>query len=155
MYFILTAQLIVFWLPETQVCVEEEFSLPCPYHFSHAISLTNTPKMSSRRFSPEEAPSHILNLDSDAEEEISETEDNVIDDPDFQFSDNEEDSEDEPAIGSPSDESQRRRKSSSTEGTWAWAVKIPFTHLQHHTHPWFFSDARPGSIPVYTCIFHA
>lgn len=57
--------------------------------------LTNTPKMSSRRFTAEEASSYILNWDSDAEEEISETEDNVIDDPDCQFSDNEEDSEDE------------------------------------------------------------
>lgn len=75
--------------------------------------------MSSRRFTAEEASSHILNWDSDAEEEISETEDNVIDDPDCQFSDDEEDSEDEPAVVSPSDESQGMQQSSSTEGTWA------------------------------------
>ncbi|KAG7517412.1 hypothetical protein JOB18_007065 [Solea senegalensis] len=60
--------------------------------------------MSSRRFTAEEALSKILNWDSDAEEEISETEDNVIDDSDCQFSENEEDSEDEPAVVSPSDE---------------------------------------------------
>lgn len=101
------------------MCVEEGLSLPCPCHFSHAISLTNTPKMSSRRFTAEEASSYILNWDSDAEEEISETEDNVIDDPDCQFSDDEEDSEDEPAVVSPSDESQGMQQSSSTEGTWA------------------------------------
>ena len=84
--------------------VEEEFSLPCPCHCSHVISLTNTPKMSSRRFTAEEALSQILNWDSDAEEEISETEDisetkdNVIDYPDDQFSYDEEDSEDMSAV---------------------------------------------------------
>lgn len=120
MYFILTAR-------DPGVCRGGTFSplslslfsLPCPCHFSHAISLTNTPKMSSRRFTAEEASSHILNWDSDAEEEISETEDNVIDDPDCQFSDDEEDSEDEPAVVSSSDESQGMQQSSSTEGTWA------------------------------------
>lgn len=71
------------------MCVGEELSLPCPCHSSHVISLTNTPKMSSRRFTAEEALSLIFNWDSDAEEEISETEDlsetedNVIDDPDL------------------------------------------------------------------------
>lgn len=105
------------------MCVEEGLSPPCSCHFSHAISLTNTPKMSSRRFTAEETVSQILNSDSDAEEEISEiedlseTEDNVINDPDCQFSDNEEDSEDEPAIVSPSVESQGMQQSSSTEGT--------------------------------------
>ncbi|XP_029699299.1 uncharacterized protein [Takifugu rubripes] len=81
--------------------------------------------MSSRTFTAEEALSQILNSDTDAEEEvsetedISETEDNVTDDPDFQFSDDEEDSEDEPAVVSPLDESQGMQQSSSTEETWA------------------------------------
>lgn len=51
-----------------------------------------------------------LNWDSEAEKEISETEDlsetedNVIDDPDCQYSNGEEDSEDESAAVSPLDE---------------------------------------------------
>lgn len=60
----------------------------------------------------EEALSQILNWDSDVEEEISETEDlsetedNVIADPDCQFSYDEEDSEDESAVVPPTDENR-------------------------------------------------
>nr|XP_046255654.1 piggyBac transposable element-derived protein 4-like [Scatophagus argus] len=81
--------------------------------------------MSSRRFTAEQAASQILNWDSDADEEISETEDlsetedNVIDDPDCQYSNDEEDSEGESAAVSPLDENQGMQQSSSTEGTWA------------------------------------
>ncbi|XP_063741958.1 piggyBac transposable element-derived protein 4-like [Eleginops maclovinus] len=81
--------------------------------------------MSSRRTAAEEALSQILNWDSDVEEDISEpedlseTEDNVIADPDCQFSYDEEDSEDESAVVPPTDENQRMQQSSSTEGTWA------------------------------------
>lgn len=75
--------------------------------------------MSSRRFTVEEALSQILNWESDAEEEISETEDNVIDDPDCRFSHDEDESEDESAVVSSSDENQEMQQSSSTEGTWA------------------------------------
>lgn len=66
-----------------------------------------------------------MNWDSDVEEEISETEDlsetedNVIADPDCQFSYDEEDSEDESAVVPPTDENQGMQQSSSTEGTWA------------------------------------
>ncbi|XP_063743292.1 piggyBac transposable element-derived protein 4-like [Eleginops maclovinus] len=81
--------------------------------------------MSSRRTAAEEALSQILNWDSDVEEDISEpedlseTEDNVIADPDCQFSYDEEDSEDESAVVPPTDENQGMQQSSSTEGTWA------------------------------------
>ncbi|XP_059209533.1 piggyBac transposable element-derived protein 4-like [Centropristis striata] len=80
--------------------------------------------MSSRRFTAEEALSLLMNWDSDVEEEISETEDpsepedNAIDDPDCQFSHDEEDSEDESAGVPSSDENQETQQSSSTEGTW-------------------------------------
>ncbi|XP_037530523.1 piggyBac transposable element-derived protein 4-like [Nematolebias whitei] len=86
--------------------------------------LGETPKMSSRRFTAEEAFSQLMNWDSDVEEEVSETEDpsepedNAIDDPDFQFSHDEEDSEDESAGVPSSDENQEMQQSSSTEGTW-------------------------------------
>ena len=66
--------------------------------------------MSSRRFTVENAIPLFFNWDTDADEEISETEDlsgtkdNVTDDPDCQFSYGEEDSEEESAIVSPSTE---------------------------------------------------
>ncbi|KAL4007576.1 hypothetical protein ACER0C_001428 [Sarotherodon galilaeus] len=84
----------------------------------------NTPKMSSRRLTTEEALSLLFNWDSDEEEDVSETEDlseaedNVIDDPDCQFSDEEEDSEGECAAISTSNENQGMQQSSSTEETW-------------------------------------
>lgn len=101
--------------------MEERLSLPCPSHCFNALSLRNTPKMSSRRFSAEEVLSQLMNWDSDVEEDVSETEDpsepedNAIDDPDYQFSHDEEDSEDESA-GFPS--SDEKQETSSTEGTW-------------------------------------
>ncbi|KAJ0058752.1 hypothetical protein NL108_000456 [Boleophthalmus pectinirostris] len=79
--------------------------------------------MSSRSSTVLETLAQILNWDGDAEEEISEAEDlsekedNVIDDPDCQFSSDEEYSEDESAIVSPSDEDQGMQQSSSTEDT--------------------------------------
>ncbi|XP_025767401.1 piggyBac transposable element-derived protein 4-like [Oreochromis niloticus] len=80
--------------------------------------------MSSRRLTTEEALSLLFNWDSDEEEDVSETEDlseaedNVIDDPDCQFSDEEEDSEEECAAISTSNENQGMQQSSSTEETW-------------------------------------
>ncbi|KAL6480284.1 hypothetical protein MHYP_G00113170 [Metynnis hypsauchen] len=80
--------------------------------------------MSSRRFTAEEVLSQLMNWDSDVEEEISEMEDpsepdnNAIDDPDCQFSHNEEDSEDDSAGVPSSDENQETQQLSSTEGTW-------------------------------------
>ncbi|KAL4008381.1 hypothetical protein ACER0C_002233 [Sarotherodon galilaeus] len=80
--------------------------------------------MSSRRLTTEEALSLLFNWDSDEEEDVSETEDlseaedNVIDDPDCQFSDEEEDSEGECAAISTSNENQGMQQSSSTEETW-------------------------------------
>lgn len=65
----------------------------------------------------EEALLQIFNWDSD-EEEVSEAEDNVIDDPDCQFSDDKEDSEEEWAAISTSNENQGMQQSSSTEETW-------------------------------------
>ncbi|KAL6479846.1 hypothetical protein MHYP_G00108790 [Metynnis hypsauchen] len=65
-----------------------------------------------------------MNWDSDVEEEISEMEDpsepdnNAIDDPDCQFSHDEEDSEDDSAGVPSSDENQETQQLSSTEGTW-------------------------------------
>ncbi|KAL3973475.1 HMG box transcription factor 1 [Sarotherodon galilaeus] len=84
----------------------------------------NTPKMSSRRLTAEEALSLLLNWDSDEEEDVSatedlsEAEDNVVDDPDCQFSDEEEDSEEECGAISTSNENQGTQQSSSTEETW-------------------------------------
>ncbi|XP_025760986.1 piggyBac transposable element-derived protein 4-like [Oreochromis niloticus] len=84
----------------------------------------NTPKVSSRRLTTEEALSLLFNWDSDEEEDVSETEDlseaedNVIDDPDCQFSDEEEDSEGECVAISTSNENQGMQQSQSTEETW-------------------------------------
>lgn len=80
--------------------------------------------MSSRRFTSEEVLSQFFNWDSDEKEEMSETEDcsepedNVIDDPDCQFSYDEEDSEEDSAAISTSDENQGLQQSSTAEGTW-------------------------------------
>lgn len=51
-------------------------------------------------------------------DDLSETEDNEIDDPDCQFYNDEDYSEDEPAVVSPSAKSQGMQQSSPTEGTW-------------------------------------
>ncbi|KAL7871265.1 hypothetical protein SRHO_G00087620 [Serrasalmus rhombeus] len=80
--------------------------------------------MSSRRFTAEEVLSQLINWDSDVEEEISEMEDssepedNAIDDPDCQFSHDDEDSEDESTSVPSTDENQETQQSSSTEGIW-------------------------------------
>lgn len=58
-----------------------------------------------------------MNWESNVEEEISETEDNAIDDPDCQFSHDEEDSEEDSAGVPSSDENQETQQLSSTEGT--------------------------------------
>lgn len=58
-----------------------------------------------------------MNWESNVEEEISETEDNAIDDPDCQFSHDEEDSEADSAGVPSSDENQETQQLSSTEGT--------------------------------------
>nr|XP_054600172.1 piggyBac transposable element-derived protein 4-like [Nothobranchius furzeri] len=82
----------------------------------------NTPKMSSRRLTAEEALSQLFNWDSNDEEDVSETEDfseaedNVTDDPDYQFSD--EDSKEESSVIASSSENQGMQQSSSTEGAW-------------------------------------
>ncbi|KAL7840993.1 hypothetical protein SRHO_G00246840 [Serrasalmus rhombeus] len=80
--------------------------------------------MSSRRFTAEDVLSQLINWDSDVEEEISEMEDssepedNAIDDPDCQFSHDDEDSEDESTSVPSTDENQETQQSSSTEGIW-------------------------------------
>lgn len=72
-YCTLDVQSIIFWLPENQMWVEEGLSICSSFHFSHTNSLTNTPKMSSRKFTAE-VLSQILDSDTDTEEESSEIE---------------------------------------------------------------------------------
>ena len=79
-------------------------------------------KKGSKRFATEEVLAQIFDGNSDVEEEISEsedlseTEDNAIDDPDWEFS-YEEDSEDQSGVVSTLAENNGQQ-SSSTEGTW-------------------------------------
>ena len=96
--------------------------------------------MSSKRLTVEQAVSMILNWESDAEEDISETdtlsatEDNIIEDPDFHNTTNDEDSEEESAAVPSLDENQEFQQSSFTEGTWASKDgKIKWTTLPHQS----------------------
>ncbi|KAL4008747.1 hypothetical protein ACER0C_002599 [Sarotherodon galilaeus] len=91
----------------------------------------NTPKMSSRRLTTEESSSLCLDEEGVSEtEDLSEAEDNVIDDPDCQFSDEEE----ECATISTSNENQGMQQSSSREETWTSKHKMPLDQTDLHAY---------------------